>query len=145
MANSAFTISFDLDNTLWDVDQIIIRAEQSMRDWMREHTPDAYVAYTPEVIQPIRERVMRKHAHAATDLSFLRTELLYELMRQTGYGHAEARAQAKRAFEVFFEGRNTIEFFPGALDAIRTLAEDYRLLALTNGNADIHRAGLGEL
>lgn len=145
MPSHRFTLSFDLDNTLWDVDSIIIKAEQQMRQWLAEHTPEAHAAYQPDNLQRLRERVVQDHPHAITDLSFMRIQLLFELMQECGYGVRESRHNAEQAFDVFFAGRNTIEFYPGALDTLHTLAESYRLLALTNGNADINRAGLGDL
>ena len=33
-------ITFDLDNTLWDIEPIVARAEKSMRDWIRQQHPD---------------------------------------------------------------------------------------------------------
>ena len=45
---------------------------------------------------------------------------------------------------MFLEARNRVELFDGALDAIAALKPDYRLGALSNGNANIHRIGLGQ-
>ena len=33
-------LTFDLDNTLWSVDPIIIRAENAMMEWLYEHYPE---------------------------------------------------------------------------------------------------------
>ncbi|MEM7098781.1 MAG: HAD family hydrolase [Pseudomonadota bacterium] len=139
------TISFDLDNTLWDVEKIIIQAEQDMRTWMAQHTPDALALYGPEHLGPLREQVVNQYPHKIHDLSFMRIELLFELMLCAGDSESDARSNAQAAFDVFFVGRNRIEFFPGALDTLNQLKQDYRLLALTNGNADIERAGLAHI
>ena len=32
-------ITFDLDNTLWDVEPALIRAEQAQQDWLLRHRP----------------------------------------------------------------------------------------------------------
>ena len=34
-------VTFDLDNTLWDVMKTIVRAEKMLRAWLSENTPDA--------------------------------------------------------------------------------------------------------
>jgi HAD superfamily hydrolase (TIGR01509 family) len=49
-----------------------------------------------------------------------------------------------QAIEIFLVARNDIQLFTGALEAIRALAIDYQLGALSNGNADIRRLGLDE-
>ena len=34
-------ITFDLDNTLWPVDEVIRKAEKACSDWIAERHPDA--------------------------------------------------------------------------------------------------------
>ena len=136
-------ITFDLDNTLWDVDTIIIRAETTMREWMGAEAPSALEVYTSDALHDIRASVFARHAHMRHDLTHMRIEVLNEVMLRAGHNQAQARALAEAAFDVFFVGRNTVEFFPHALNTLATLAERCQLYALTNGNADIERAGLG--
>ena len=38
-------ITFDLDNTLWDVEPALIKAEQAQQDWLLQHRPGAVEAY----------------------------------------------------------------------------------------------------
>ena len=137
-------ISFDLDNTLWDVDKIILRAEQDMRAWMADNAPESLALYQSEQISELRKRVVRDHPEMVHDLTFMRLRVLEGVMARAGYNDAESRTLAQRAFDVFFEGRNRVEFFPGALETLRYLSEEFQLIALTNGNADIHRAGLSD-
>lgn len=137
-------ITFDLDNTLWDVDSVIIKAEKVMVDWMRAHTPDVLDHYNSETLPNIRKTVVQRHPENTNDLSFMRTEVLYEVMRLAGYAEPQARIFANDAFALFFEHRNKVVFFPGALDLLEKLASQYTLYALTNGNADIDRVGLSK-
>ena len=51
-------MTFDLDNTLWDVMQTITGAEKLLRDWMAEQTPAALAVYASEQIAGIREQVL---------------------------------------------------------------------------------------
>ena len=39
-------ITFDLDNTLWDVEPALLRAEEVQQDWLRRHRPGAVEAYS---------------------------------------------------------------------------------------------------
>ncbi len=135
-------VTLDLDNTLWDVDSIIVQAEAEMVAWLEAHVPDCVALYQSDALGEVRDEVFAQHKDRAHDLSFMRTAVLQTLMQRAGYGDTEARQLAGRAFEVFFEGRNRVVLFPGAEDMLTALAERYTLFALTNGNADIDKAGL---
>ena len=135
-------ITLDLDNTLWDVDRTIRRAEQNMREWMTSHAPDSLAVYTPEEVLPLRKIVAQRYPDRVHDLSFMRIAVLTEVMRRAGYA-SKASHLAEQAFQVFFQARNEVIFFPGALETLRVLAEDFELIALTNGNADINAVGIG--
>lgn len=135
-------VSIDLDNTLWDVDRIILNAEKEMRGWLNEHVPSSTALYTPERLDVYRQRIIEAHEDKRHDLSFMRIAVLGELIRESGFAEVEARTLAEQAFDVFFHWRNQVEFFPGAEDMLTHLAERYPVFALTNGNADVARAGL---
>ena len=136
-------MTFDLDNTLWDVMQTITSAEKLLRDWMAEQTPAALAVYASEQIAGIREQVLNTHAEKRHDLSFLRIEVLRQCMIAANMSPADAEENANQAFAVFFAGRNDVVFYPNALETLEILSEHYTLFALTNGNADIERVGIG--
>lgn len=142
--NSIQVITFDLDNTLWDVGQTIRRAEKSLRQWMQDNTPGALEVYASDAVEGIRADVVARSPSQRHDLSFLRTEVLRSCMLESGLGESQAKASAEAAFDVFFAGRNKVVFFDNALKVLNDLSQGYRLFALTNGNADIHRVGIGQ-
>ena len=49
---------------------------------------------------------------------------------------------AKTAVEVFLDARSQVELFDEVDAVLRTLGQRYRLVALTNGNTDLVRAGV---
>ena len=51
---------------------------------------------------------------------------------------------AEPAFDVFFEHRMRVDLFEDALPALQFLAARYPIVAISNGNADVARVGLGE-
>ena len=130
-------ITFDLDNTLWDVLPTIMAAEQSMRSWLTERVPDYSVRVTSEVMTALRTNALSKNPQLRYNISDLRVLLLNQALEQCGVDRSTANKMANEAFAVFMQGRNTVEFYPGALEAIADLAKSYRIVALTNGNADI--------
>ncbi len=137
-------ITLDLDNTLWDVDSVIIRAERQLLQWLNEHVPESLPHYQPEILNQIRQDVFSRFNAQSHDLSFMRTQILFEVMKRTGLSDREAKHQAAAAFDVFFEGRNQVELFVGALEMLQNLSSSFTLIALTNGNADIKKAGLAD-
>jgi putative hydrolase of the HAD superfamily len=135
-------ITFDLDNTLWDVDQVIIRAETKMRQWMEEHAPESLNYYSSDYLIEIRQRIVSDNPSKRFDLSFMRLAILSEVMSLSGMDAKEAKQNAQNAFAVFFEARNEVSFFPGALEMLSKIKGHYLIYALTNGNADIKKTGL---
>lgn len=135
-------ITFDLDNTLWNVETVIRAAETRMRDWVRDRVPDYHVRFPAEALLELRNAVVEERPELRHDLSALREELLYRAFLQCGTGRRDARALARQAFEIFLDARHEVEYFDGALETLERLSGDYVLGALTNGNADIGRLDL---
>ena len=69
--------------------------------------------------------------------------MLTSVMRRSGMSESVSATMAAEAFEVFFGYRNQVVFYPETHDLLAQLASGYKLYALTNGNADIYRAGIG--
>lgn len=143
-SNSIEVVTFDLDNTLWDVGLTITRAEKNLRNWMLGNTPAALEIYTSDAMADIRGEVVERYPDQRHDLTFLRIQVLQSCMQRSGLNPHQAQKTAEAAFEVFFEGRNDVVFFQDALTVLEGLSQRYRLFALTNGNANIDRVGIGE-
>ena len=135
------TLSFDLDNTLWDVDPVIEAAERRLRAWLEAECPRALEGYKPARLQALREEVALLYPGRDHDLTFLRKSVLERVLVSAGY----AASQAQAAFEVFFAARNEVTLFADVLPALQRLAQRYRLVALTDGNADLGRVGLDHM
>ncbi|MCZ6890113.1 MAG: HAD-IA family hydrolase, partial [Gammaproteobacteria bacterium] len=134
-------VTFDLDNTLWDVDQVIRRAEAQLRAWLADRVPE-YEDFDRDSMMAIRKELIAESASIAHDLSALRTQVMFEVIKRCGYDEPAARRYATDAFEVFIHARHDVEYFADALEVLRQLSKRYQLGALTNGNADFQRLGL---
>ncbi len=55
-------ITFDLDNTLWDVQQVIVKAEAKMRGWLDVHVPEYTSSLDQESILEIRRGILLLNA-----------------------------------------------------------------------------------
>ena len=49
-------VTFDLDDTLWDVSPAIIRAEKAQNDWLADHFPAALFGESRAMLQKIQHR-----------------------------------------------------------------------------------------
>lgn len=137
-------ITFDLDNTLWAVEPVLLRAEQAQQDWLLEHRPGAVEAFNHEGLFEFKKSVWKRHPHLAHHVSRMRMQMLYELQIVAGYTEEEARSGAEAAFDIFLRERQQVELYSEALDVLEQLAEHYVLGALTNGNADIYKTDAAE-
>lgn len=131
-------LSFDLDDTLWDVESVIKRAEQKLLDWLAEHHPAIADGHSEESLRRHRITAWKRWPELAHDLSELRRRSLVLLAEECGYTNFDPNP----AFDHFYQWRNTVDLLPGVEEALGQLAEKYRLIALSNGNANIQQSGL---
>jgi len=135
-------ITFDLDNTLWDVGQVIRHAESTMNAWLDERVPEYRRTLDRETVLGLREAVIRERPDISHDVSAVREEVLYRGMRRLRLPEDVARQHAAEAFQSFYHARQQVVFFEHARESLEALCSEYQLAALTNGNADVVRIGL---
>lgn len=136
-------ISFDLDDTLWDGTQVILHAEQAMLAWMQDHTPRVFQNFSASQLRDKKIQFIKSHPHLAYKVSAAREQFLFSLFSELNYDNALKLAQA--CFHAFYEARQQVVLFDDVLDVLANLKQHYRLIAITNGNADIHKTGLGDM
>ena len=139
--NTPLVLSFDLDDTLWPVGPVIAAAESELLAWLRARYPRTLSGHDIESLRALRAGVAERFPEHGHDLTFLRHRALKDLFEAAG--HAESLAE--EAFEVFFAARNRVEFYDDVRPSLLRLRSRYRLFALSNGNADLHRCGIGDL
>lgn len=137
-------ITFDLDNTLWDVEPALIRAEQVQRDWLLLHRPGAIDNFDHQALWDFKKSVWKRHPQLLHHVSQMRIQMLLELQVAAGYPEKEARAGAQLAFDAFLQERHKVVLYEEALGVLEQLTRSYTLGALTNGNADIYKTDAGE-
>ena len=137
-------ITFDLDNTLWDVEPALLRAEQAQQEWLVQHRPGAVEAYDHAALWEFKKSVWKRHPQLAHHVSQMRIQMLYELQLAAGYSPEQSHSGAEQAFAAFLKERHKVELYEEALVVLRGLATRYTLGALTNGNADVYKTDAGE-
>jgi putative hydrolase of the HAD superfamily len=133
-------ITIDLDDTLWPIWPTIARAENALQAWLADHAP----ATAALAAQPDTRRAVRQHMHThrpdlAHDMTALRRESIRHVLQRAG----DDPALAEPAFEVFYAERQRVDLFVDALPALAFLSSRFPLVAVSNGNADVYRVGLG--
>ncbi|GJL83754.1 MAG: hydrolase [marine bacterium B5-7] len=132
-------ISFDLDDSLWAIMPVILRAEQVMHERLAERFPEITRRYDFEAVRLVRMQVVEKHPHLAHDLSELRRLCFVELLKECGYDEVHA----DDLIHEFLELRHDVELFEDVVPSLERLSSHYRLITLSNGNADVDRLGIG--
>jgi len=135
-------ITIDLDNTLWDVGPVIENAEKILLEWIKQAIPRAIPLMNLENRLELRKLIIKQNPDHKFKLTLLRIELLYRLFCQAGLDSEEARVEARKAFDIFYEARNQVQFYPDAIETLEQLHREYALIALSNGNASIHKTGI---
>lgn len=136
-------ITFDLDDTLWDVGPVLHSAELTLREWLARHAPGLN-DFSVEALGAIRRTLLDADPHLRHRISELRRQVLRHALENAGYPHPEAGELAEQAFHVFLEARHAVQLFPEVHPTLERLTDHYTLGVLTNGNADVRRLGLAD-
>ena len=139
--NGIRTITLDLDDTLWEINPVIKRAEKRLYTWLDDNYPRITEMHSIEDMRVLRKEVLEEHADKVHDLTFLRHTVLAKAATAAGY----TEFLVDEAFAVFDAVRNDVEMFPEARPALVALRERFTLIAVTNGNADLKKVGIDDL
>jgi HAD superfamily hydrolase (TIGR01549 family) len=132
-------ISLDLDDTLWPCAPVLAAAETALHEWLQQRYPRTVHGHSIHTMRALRAKIAAQFPEQSHDLTFLRRRALAAQFLGAGY----AESASEEALEVFLAARNRVEFFDDVRPALERLRTRYRLFALSNGNADPHRCGLG--
>jgi len=139
-------ITFDLDDTLWAVDPVVDQANHTLFEWLAENAAPFGELYKSSDWPQLRRTVMQAKPEISHSVTLIRMQVMQHALEKAGFAPDQATAIAEKGFEVFHEARQQVEFFEHALGMLQQLKDKgYQLGALSNGNADIHKVGLGHL
>ncbi|MGH1359192.1 MAG: HAD family hydrolase [Burkholderiaceae bacterium] len=134
-------ISLDLDDTLWPVVPTLIQAEKTLGAWLAINAPATAAHLTAETRKRLRSAVMSEHPERLHDMSFARLRLLQMAMQEAG----DSVAKADGAFDVFLAARQQVTLYDDVIPVLEQWHQRYHLIAVSNGNADLDRIGIGHL
>lgn len=133
-------ITFDLDDTLWDIAPVIENAEALLHHWLAQHCPNTAQRFDRLAMRTLRAEVEDRHPEFAHDLSWLRKRTLETALERSG----ESIDAADSAFDVFIAARHDVALYPDVIPTLEALSTHYPLASISNGNADVRRVGLDQ-
>ncbi len=136
-------VTFDLDDTLWHINQAIPEGERRVFNYLKQHCPGIEHHYDITSLRQLMIGILKRDPSLNHQVSRLRKLALGEAIKRSGYSEEHARLHAQTAFDHFMDARHEVILFDHAIEVLEELHQYYQLGALTNGNADISRLPVG--
>ncbi|MCB1740878.1 MAG: HAD family hydrolase [Gammaproteobacteria bacterium] len=131
-------VTFDLDDTLWDIGPVVDRAESEFYTWLQSGYPEVTRRFELNTLAEHRRTFYTRHPHKQHDFTWLRRQWLHHIAQEHGYDESFV----DDAFEVYFAHRNSVELFADAQPTLERIASRYKTGVITNGNACVIRIGI---
>ena len=138
-------VTFDLDDTLWPLREVIIHAHKESNNWIIDKFPNMSKVLFTEQEQKMWQKLIAKDNSLRHRLSELRMKVIETLLTENGVSDEDAKATSKDAFDIFLKLRHDITYFEGTIEVLKSLKEKYTLGVLTNGNASIETLKIDHL
>jgi HAD superfamily hydrolase (TIGR01509 family) len=133
-------VLFDLDDTLWPIGPVIVRAEQILHAWLLAHAPRVAQRFSIDSLRQARLALLARQPAFHLDLGALRRAGLHAAFAEAG----EDSALVELAMVEFFAARNAVVPFDDVLPGLLRLKQRTELGSISNGNADLQAIGMAE-
>ena len=137
------TLSFDLDDTLWDPRPALVAADKAQWLALAQRYPDLAEHFTQTQIFVCRKQILTDTPSIVGDVTALRIEVMYQLLLSLDIAPPEANESARAAFEAFMAKRNDVMLFQETIPMLEMVSKSYTVVAITNGNADVFKTAIG--
>ena len=138
-------ITFDLDDTFWDIKSTIINAEINSRKWIEDRIKKKIEWGTFDDFLEIRNEMIKENPSLDYDLGLLRKKMISYHTQKYFKNQKDLDEFIEEAYMFFLEERHKVEFFDGVIPVLEKLSLNYKLGVLTNGNADIKKLGIDHM
>jgi HAD superfamily hydrolase (TIGR01549 family) len=141
-------ITFDLDDTLYNNEPIIRKAEAALQHHIGKHHPRA-ATLTPQQWHQLKVDSITNNPLLASDMGRLRLSVLrmalsedFGLSMKDNGPHTELDAAVKLCFDCFYDARSNFTLADEVHQTLSTLAQSLPLVAITNGNVNAKKVGI---
>jgi putative hydrolase of the HAD superfamily len=131
-------ITIDLDDTVWPCAPVIQAAEAALYTWLAEQAPRLTARFDADALRAHRRVLMTERPEIAHDVTRVRHLSLRALLAELDYD----MALADTAMDLFQRHRNRVEPYADVAPVLGRLRRRHRLVAVTNGNAEVHATPL---
>ena len=138
-------ITFDLDDTFWDIKRTIVNAEINSRKWIEDRIERKIEWGTIDDFLKIRNELIKDNPALNYDLGLLRKKIISYHTQKYFRNQKDLDEFIEEAFMFFLEERHKVEFFDDVITVLEKLSSKYKLGVLTNGNADIKKLGIDHM
>ena len=136
-------LTFDLDDTLYDNRQVILKTEQEALSFVQNYHPSLKALQNKE-FQRLRQALRETEPDIYHDVTEWRRRAVEQAMLNAGLTATEAAIGAEASMENFAKWRSRIDVPQETHDTLAALAKKWPLVAITNGNAQPELFGLGD-
>lgn len=136
-------LTFDLDDTLYDNRQVILRTEQEALSFVQNYHPSLNALQNNE-FHRLRQALRETEPEIYHDVTEWRRRAVEQAMLNAGLSATEAAIGAEASMENFAKWRSRIDVPQETHDTLAALAKKWPLVAITNGNAQPELFGLGD-
>lgn len=133
-------VLFDLDDTLWAIEPVLVRAEARLYDWLTENAPEVVKHHTIATLRARRMALLQSEPAYHIDLWKLRHAVLTAVFTE----HNEDIALVEEAMALFTEARNAVTVFDDVVPSLELLKSSLALGTVSNGFADLGHIGLAD-
>jgi len=138
-------VTFDLDDTLWPLYDVIMNSHKLSNDWLINKHPQMKEILFSTKEREMWQRLIKAEPSLANRLSELRKKVIETLLVENGVEISSASMDSDKAFKIFLDERHKVTYFENVLEVLARLKEVYQLGVLTNGNASIETLGIDHL
>lgn len=138
-------ICFDLDDTLWDFEPTLRRAEQELHHWLDQHYPEFARRYSIDELRLRRRQLLQERPELRHDIGRVRLLAMQHAAMDMGYDSKSARRLSLAAFKKFMIHRSEVTLYDDVMPVLARLRQKYTLCSLTNGNADLAKIGIADV
>ena len=136
-------ISFDVDGTLWDFNEVARRALAAVLEELERADPEAAEMLDVGTFQEIRDRVHEELRGKVTDLNVIRRQGFKQALSDVGRPNDEL---GSHLCDVYMWHRDAgRKPFPDVPPTFRELGQRFTLGLVSNGNCHAGALGLGDL
>jgi len=138
-------ITFDLDDTFWDIRSVIVNAEINSRKWVEDKIGEKINWGSFEDFMQIRDELIKNDKSLEYDLGMLRKKTIAHYTKKYFNNKKDFNEFIEDAYRFFLKERHRVIFFKDVVRVLKKLSSKYKLGVLTNGNADVNKLEIGHL